>query len=344
MAIVEKLKKRIIRSSLESRKKKNPFDESFAESFQLEPGAGTDRNNSYYFSCHDISGNSLFFRLGLRGGGDREIWFAYKDMHGNAFVNTEQLDAAGRIGAGVKCLENGSKWEFSFEGSLRRTMGEGTPLLDASFKGVFTASAPIFEFSAHMDPEPMTAALAGEKWGKNFKAELEANHQTHYEQAGDVEGVLTLGGGRTEIDMPAVRDHSFGKRDWSYMDRHVWLMALLSNGAALNVSMVRYPIVKGIQSGYYTADKKTTCLRRATPMAELPCTGDVPDSFSCEVELSDGRVFTLHCAKETEFAFPFDGGAYTIWEGVGSFEMPGASGRGILEFGFNQDSGRWSGR
>ena len=348
MKFKERIKKFIIKRSIEQKKKNNPFNEQAAENFSLAADAQNNQNNSYYFSCHDAAGVSLLFRLGLRGGGFREIWFAYKDNAGNAYVNIQMLDETGKFPAYTVCLETGAKWEFSFTGKLKAVAVNGNAKndlpVDASFTGVFTAATPIFEFSHHMDAEPLARALAKEKWEKGFQTELAENHQTHYEQQGNVAGTLCIGGVTQELNLPAMRDHSFGKRDWSYMDRHIWLMALLPNGGALNVNMVRYPAVRGLQTGYYIENKKTTCVYGVSSMDELECTGKVPEVFAYTVTLSDGRNFTVHCKKELEWEFPFDDGAYTIHEGVGSFELEGIRGRGILEFGFNGDSARWTGK
>lgn len=36
-------------------------------------------------------------------------------------------------------------------------------------------------------------------------------HQTHYEQMGHIKGTVTVDGKAQEVNMPCVRDHSFGK-------------------------------------------------------------------------------------------------------------------------------------
>jgi hypothetical protein len=348
MSISQKLKELIVKRSIEKRKKKNPFDEISAESFQLPLDAGPDQNNSYYFSSHDMKGNSLLFRLGVRGGGLYEVWFALKENNGSIFLNNRQIFSSAQSPAAVECLEPGLKWKFSFHGKMAKvSLDENLSAkpsekeVEISFEGIFTASSPIFEFSRHMDSGPLARALAKEKWSGTFFTSLTQNHQVHYEQQGIVSGTLTEGKESRAIKWPAMRDHSFGKRDWEYMDRHIWLMALLENGDALNVNMVRYPDVSELQTGYFISEAKTTCVDRVTSMDEIECSGHVPLSFNYLVQLTDGRTFTVTCEKELEFAFPFKGGAYTIFEGIGSFSIDGIMGRGILEFGFNSDNERW---
>lgn len=348
MSISQKFKEFIVKRSIEKRKKKNPFDEIGAESFQLPLDAGVEQNNSYYFSSHSIEGNSLLFRLGKRGGGTCEVWFALKERDGSIFVNSRQVFPVEKCPAEVECLESGLKWKFSFTGkmtkvSLDENLSASLPEkeIETSFEGIFTASSSIFEFSRHMDSGPIARVLAKEKWSRDFFASLNQNHQVHYEQQGHISGEFKNGSISRSVNRPAMRDHSFGKRDWGYMDRHIWLMALLENGDAMNVNMVRYPDINELRTGYFISGGKTTCVDSVTSMDEIECSGHVPLSFNYVVRLVDGRTFTVSCKKELEYVFPFKDGAYTIFEGVGNFLIDGIKGRGILEFGFNSDNTRW---
>jgi len=351
MNIKEILKESLVKKIIDRQKKNNPFDEEYAELYQLPQEADETQNNSYYFSCHDMKGSSLLFRLGKRGGNMNEVWFAYKDCSGNIFVSTRQFFSCNDNPASVKCLETGKKWEFSFRGKLSKAsldtnlsaISEGQEV-EAVFDGVFTAVAPVFEFSRHMDSAPLARALAREKWSRSFLSSLKENHQVHYEQQGFVDGTLLLDKKTQKLEFAAMRDHSYGKRDWAYMDRHIWLMALMENSDALNVNMVRYPSVSDMQTGYLVANGKTICVHEATSMDNMECIGRVPHKFQYMVKLADNRSFNVLCEKELEFIFPFDNGIYTLFEGIGSFSIDGLKGRGILEFGFNSDSTRWTRR
>jgi len=69
---------------------------------------------------------------------------------------------------------------------------------------------------------------------------------------------------------------------------------------------------------------------------------EVPESFTLEARLLGGSLLSVKCRRQEVFAFPFENGAYTIYEGVGTFELDGVSGRGILEFGWNKDPSRYA--
>ncbi|MDY0016149.1 MAG: hypothetical protein RBS13_08070, partial [Bacteroidales bacterium] len=239
MQLKYRIKKAIIQSVLQKRKHKQVFDSDYAELFQIPPDAGSDFNNSYYFSAHNLEGQSLFLRLGLRGDKQSEIWFVYRDE--NMFYSCPiELCHTKDSPLQVECVEAGKRWKLKFEGHMQ-SLDNKDDIHKAVFEGLFTATAPIFDFFYHANTEPMARAFAKEKWNKSFLEEVQKNNQTHYEQAGKIQGRLMLGSKEKQIDMYAIRDHSFGKRDWNYMDKHMWLMALNETGDALNLSIVSYP-------------------------------------------------------------------------------------------------------
>ena len=234
--------------------------------------------------------------------------------------------------------KDGQTWAIGYAGPLV-DMETGIETV-VDFEGVFHASGDIFSFNHDLDACVLADAIAKEKWSRAFFTSLGENDQVHYEQPGSVDGVLKLDGRHITISLPAVRDHSYGKRDWSYMNRHFWLMALLEDGSSFNANMVSYPALPNLQTGYYIKDKKTVCVRAAQVSGSMT-PGIVPDTFEYEAQLTDGRTLRVSCKKETQIECPFEGGAYTIYEGIGTFDIGGIKGRGILEFGWNGDPSRY---
>lgn len=341
MGIMNRIKFSIMKNQIEKRKDKHPFNQDYAEYYRIPEGETNHPNNSFYFSLHDMAGKSLLFRIAQRGDRD-ELWFVWHDRENKTFYNRDML-ANAESSAEVHCIESGKKWRFKFTGPLvekeEEKSGKTYPVV---FEGEFTATAPIFEFSRHMAAAPVARALAREKWDKDFVKNITENHQVHYEQSGHVTGKMILDGKEYSINMPAMRDHSFGKREWNYMDRHVWLTALMENGETLNVNMVRYPAVFELQTGYWEGKGGFICIDKATPMDELSLSGQTPEIVDCHVQLCDGRKVVMHCEKEVEIIFPFDNGDYTIYEGIGRIDVDGIKGRGIIEFGYNKDRNRWT--
>jgi hypothetical protein len=337
MNIFYPLKKALILRNLNKRRSAHPFIPEDAERYTIPADADKYQNNSYYFSCHDTLGNSLLVRHAQRGPEFVEVWFAYRDAAGRALINGRQLCPAREASSAVRCIEPEKKWAFLFDGDAQdvRTGQHVSVKLDA----VFDTAGGIFEFGHDVDARVMAQAIAKEKWSRAYFEELKGNDQVHYEQPGRVKGTLELAGETIEIDLPAMRDHSFGKRDWGYMNKHFWLMALLPDGRQLNANMVSYPVLK-LMTGYYVGDGKTVCVQSARIVEDVVKPHEVPEAFTFEARLTDGKTLEVKCRCEEVFPFPFDGGVYTIYEGVGSFELDGTKGRGILEFGWNGDAAR----
>lgn len=337
MGIKLRIKQRLFRRILDKRKRTNPFDPEYAEHFKAPSGADDFHNNSYYFSCHDMAGGSLLLRHAFRGQRQAEVWFAYRDVDGNAYINEKQLYVDETLPSSVQCIKTAKTWTFSYDGQLKDLKTGKT--LKARFDGTFEATGDIFEFGRHLDSRVMAKAIAKEKWSKAFFETLRENDQVHYEQPGRVKGTLELGGRTIKCDYPAMRDHSFGKRDWNYMNRHFWLMALFEDGSQLNANAVSYPAVKLLQTGYLVRGGETVCVEDAALVGQTNV-HEVPEAFSYKAKLLDGEEFTVACKRQETFVFPFDGGRYVVYEGVGTFEMNGKRGRGVLEFGFNSDTSR----
>ncbi len=334
MNMITHLKERLFCRILEKRRRANPFDAQSAELFTPPKDADEFHNNSYYFSCHDMAGNSLLLRHAQRGQKSTEVWLAYKDAKGNTYINEQQLYIGEAPPSAVVCKEVSKAWDFSYIGNLKNMQSGKT--VSAKITGEFLATADIFDFGYHLDSRVIAKSIAKEKWSKAFFAALKENNQVHYEQPGKVSAFITIGTKTTNLNMPAMRDHSYGKRDWNYMNKHFWLMAIFEDESHLNANMVSYPAVKRLETGYLV-ETHTVGVEQAELDTKMPTLG-VPQEFSYRAKLLSGKSIVVNCKCEAVFEFPF--GGYTIYEGIGAFDLAGKKGRGVLEFGYNDDKKR----
>lgn len=355
MGIKRSLKQRILARAMDKRKVANPFSDEYSDNFRLADNADSSQNNSNYFSVHDLNGKlSLYLRLGQRGGdAPTEVWFVYRDQDGNVFMAEQDHFPKGEtVPMTVKCVKAGKILRFTFKGNVKAAvLTEDGYAPDTASKDIpveleaeFDATTESFEFSRHMSTEPVARALSREKFTKKFRAAMQEHHQVHYEQAGTVTAQMSFGGKDIKIDrLPAFRDHSYGKRDWNYFDRYVWLVGLLNSGEFIHNSLIRYPAVTELQAGFRKFDGKTVCIKNCTSMDDLPVTGGVPERFAYEVEYEDGLVRKIECELDFTVRFLFGGGTYIVNEGVSNFFVDGQpAGRGITEFAFNVDKTRWT--
>ena len=323
------LKKGIMCRALAKRNKQKSFDYAYAESFTLDGESDPLVNNSYYFSAHD--GNLSFFaRLGRRVNED-ETWFAiYRE---GQIYSLKQ--ASFPSGQSPLCIEKaGDNWKIAFNGVLNEQE-------EISFHAVFVAKQKPIDFTSDMPAARMATGIANEKWNKAFFEELQqVSGQCHYEQEGMLEGSFTMQDQTVDFQLPCVRDHSFGKRDWSYMNNHLWLMAV-SSSRQFNYSLVSYPVLSVLEVGNYRDEAGMHYLLQADLDFQQVGKGTVPQELAFRIKLDDRREIKVAARVLAGVSYPFKEGQYILHENVAEFEIDGHTCRGILEIGFNSRSDRF---
>jgi len=336
------LKKRLILSYLEKKKVKEPFNEEAAESYELAADADINQNNSHFFTASNVQGETLSIRLGMRNSSDYEIFVLYRN--GNRFlVHEKDSYAPEECPVRFIKLQTGKCWRTEFKGCLRDTAtGE---VKDAEIIVDFTATFPIYDFIYHADQfNGMAESIAREKWNKSFFAELGKNNQRHYEQDGHLKGWVRFGQEEFSVDLPCVRDHSFGRREWDMMNDHIWFLGITEQGRVLSFSIVNYPRMKRIYSGYTdicTGQMQTLRDYEITRYTDNGGLGG--DVLELKCLFPEGNVLDVTIHRDNNVACYFGGGKYMFQEGLGEFTINGRKARGTIEYGFNADPKRWEG-
>jgi hypothetical protein len=315
--------------ALEKRIKQHPFDYQYAENFSLEGEEDPLINNSYYFSAHDES-MSFFARLGKRINAD-ETWFAIY-LEGKIYsLQQEYFPSSSSPIVVEKTDEN---WNISYQGKLNEN--------DAiTFHATFAPNQKPIDFTSNMPAERMAIGIANEKWNKAFFEQLQnVSGQCHYEQEGVLEGQLTLNGKTRDFHLPCVRDHSFGKRDWNYMNNHLWLMAV-SPSHQFNYSLVSYPVMSVLEVGNYRDEAGMHYLMQADLDFQQINQGTVPRELSFHVQLDNSQNIHVVAKVLAGMTYHFQDGQYILHENIAEFSIDGKACRGILEIGFNGNRNRW---
>jgi len=330
--IRKKLKTVIAKELIKRKNKKAKFDVDFAENYRLPQDAPEHYNNSYYFTGHAEDGHSFLARLAFRGNGEVEVWFALNIPGRGLFNYTKNIDQPREgIASGplkFTCLEPAKRWKIEFSSKLEK----GEEEIDIDFQGIFHSDLPLFNFGTDTNPLPMARSLAQEKWSKDFFHKLKSVDQVHIEQCGVFEGYYVLDGEKKKLKMRSIRDHSFGPRDWSFMHRHVWLVITLENGTYFNFSLVEYPILKGLVTGFHMSADKTITVVDGTAIDDIWSTSEIPNNFTFEAILEDGKKVKASCSFEQSLTWLMSG-VYEITEGLADFVINGVKGKGIAEFG-----------
>ncbi len=327
------IKTALMKSILNKKKANQPFDYESAENFKISADADWTMNNSYYFSAHDYNKKqSLYCRLGLRNT-HSEVWFVFIDGD-KTYVHTQNLYTEN---SPLKVYKD-KNWFAEFKGELTNDKGEK---VNAEFKGEFISCAEPVDFFSHMATVRTAKAMAFEKWEKGYFDEVQKNNSVHYEQLGEFKGELLLNGQKVDVDLPCVRDHSYGRRDYNYMNNHVWLMAVEPE-SYINFSMVSYPAMTMLEVGNYKEKGKDMAFMiKADYDRGKIVKGVVPDELELTFTMADKKKVFVKAKKLFETPYPFQNGEYTLIEGVGEYQIDGKNYRGIIEVGFNKDTGRF---
>ena len=327
-----KIKKNIIQKNIDKRNKERPFDYQKAESFQLEKGCSPLINNSYYFSAH-AKNISFFCRLGLRSN-IIETWFVLLD-HGEKYELKEEFFEIDHSPLRIEKEED--KWKISFSGQVLHNK----EVQFLSFDGLFISTQRYLDFTSDMPSLCMAKAMAREKWNKSFFAELNnVSGQTHYEQIGLLNAHYSIGEKEHSFSLPCTRDHSFGKRDWNYMNNHLWLMAL-NEDSQFNYSMVSYPVITLLEVGNLLEEKTMHYLLSSDLDLSKVATGENVKDLRFHVTLENQKTIEInvHVIDTTEYHF--QDGDYTLIENIAEYQIDGTFYKGILEVGFNKEKTRF---
>lgn len=322
------LKKNLMARVIGKRNRLNPFDFQRAEDYTL---AGVDDplvNNSYYFSAHD-GALSFFARLGKRIDVE-ETWFVIW-LDGKIYSLKQETFPAGA--SPVRIEKSEGNWTISYQGLLNDRD-------DVCFQATFRARHKALDFTSDMPAARMATGLANEKWNRALFAQLQTiSGQCHYEQEGTLEGQLVLNGKAIGFQLPCVRDHSFGKRDWSYMNNHLWLMAVSASGQ-FNYSLVSYPAMTVLEVGNYRDGAGQHFMQQADLDFLRIDQGIVPGELSFRMKLDNQQTIPVTAKVLTGVTYHFQQGRYILHENIAEFTIDGRECRGILEIGFNSDSNR----
>lgn len=315
--------------AIDKRNQQRPFDYQYAENFSLEGVENPWVNNSYYFSAHNEK-MSFFARLGKRVNVE-ETWFVVY-LEGKVYTLKPEFFPNGQSPIVVEKIDD--RWALSYQGKLNEND-------EISFQATFRATLKPIDFTCDMPAERMASAIANEKWDKVFFDRLKnVSGQCHYEQEGLLEGQLTLNGKTVDFQLPCVRDHSFGKRDWNYMNNHLWLMAV-SPARQFNYSMVSYPVMSVLEVGHYRDEAGIYYMQHADLDLQQVNKGTIPQELSFNVNLDNGQKINVLSKVITGVTYHFQNGQYILHENIAEFTIDGKTCRGILEIGFNRDDSRY---
>ncbi|XP_061179945.1 uncharacterized phosphotransferase YvkC-like isoform X2 [Saccostrea echinata] len=212
--------------------------------------------DSVYFGGFNKDGVYLAARVARRHGRHSEVWLYLRipgvgDFHHPVHPDTLVSNVTpGTLTAGglrIEMLEPMMKWKISFNGLLRKGVckeldREDGTLTYTKFSFIWKAMTDPFNFDTNISPRALADAMAREEWTRDFFNRLQRDHQTHYEQWGELCGRIQVEGREEQLlRLKAVRDHSYGVRDWRSFHRYVIHFIFTQDGTIIQVGVVSMP-------------------------------------------------------------------------------------------------------
>jgi hypothetical protein len=264
------------------------------------------------------------------------LWFSYYSPEtGRLSIPVELCAKTKNFSDGplnLFCVEPERKWKITFKGKM---LDENGRELETELNAAAISEIPVYHFTNDANPAPMARAIASEKWDRNFFNTLKKMHQDHYEQGGSLIGSIFIGGVEHKLNMKMLRDHSFGLRTWSAMERHIWLSVCLDSGEYANLSIPEYPFIK-LKAGFISSPIRRSSVIGSSEFTDISGGGIPPSKFDFFIKPDDGRSLYGTCSKGPGFSWLM-GKTYRVHEWISEYTLNGIKGKGICEFGYNSE-------
>ncbi|KAL0841174.1 hypothetical protein ABMA28_014917 [Loxostege sticticalis] len=142
-------------------------------------------------------------------------------------------------------------WNIAYKGEMK-LRSNPEKRVKVEMQATWSARWSPFKYDTQMSALCMAKDIAREQWSRDYFKTLKKLHQTHYEQMGFLKGTVTIDGKQHILNVPCVRDHSFGPfRDWRTFHRYVYHFIFLENGDCMAIGIVSQPaILSHLTIGY----------------------------------------------------------------------------------------------
>jgi hypothetical protein len=228
----------------------NPFNVDPGEEYMHEPQAVANWTEYCYFYGGDAQSDyGVSIHIG-RDCSDPEI---FRGSMAIFLPNGEMLTAMYRgrngskygPGAGplrIRCIEPFRLWLAEFDGLLHRVprsqmmndVFKDSPPEVASFRVLFEAASPVWDLDKAGIARSMV--LATEDLSE---AEKQSKRSHHWQQVGRSHGEITVGGKTIHLEGAAMRDHTYGPRDYAAIIGSAWFNGVFDDGMAFMAMATR---------------------------------------------------------------------------------------------------------
>jgi hypothetical protein len=322
---------------------------------RVPPAVGQERlyNDSFVFQGSSPDGVLVMTRLGLRGAGDEAEAWLWIELDGRKLVIPRaEVPAEGRdvlAAGGLRYTRDAmrDRWRVQYDGPLSGGPRVGAARCELDLE--YRPTTARYLSSEHMDPLATGKAMAEMPWSRAYFRRLRSERQVRMEQGGTLSGSITLDGARRELALSAIRDHSWGKRDWTFLNRYIWnivsLDAPLELGGEPFTHLCYTTVDYGdsfshLVSGWIAGPRAVLPIVAASDMGALAADGVIPRRYPIAFQPRGQRPLCGEVERSSvDHSWMMQDGAFEVNEAYCRVQLEGVSGHGMSELGFARQSG-----
>ena len=201
----------------------------------------------------------------------------------------------------------------------------------------------------HMDPVGSALAMAEMPWSREYFRRIRSEKQVRIEQGGTLTGTVKVDSRNFEVNMSGIRDHSWGKRDWTYLNRYLWTVLALDEAteiAGMNVTYLAVSPVdygdsfKRLASGWVAGPGGVLPVSFSTDLMDVGGDGVIPGQFTLKFRVPGSKTLTLEVdRRQPEIPWIMQNGGFEVNEAWCRVALDEVTGVGLSEFGYASNRG-----
>lgn len=314
-----------------------------------------DYNDSFVFLGMDRDNNLIVTRLGFREDGSHvEVW-VWMIIDGKRYsipvnsirateANGQSIEAGG---LSYRCIDKETgAWRITYGGPMSPSIEKCTVELE------YLPVSRMYHSGLHMDYWSLGKAMSEMRWSREYFEKLRSENQSRIEQGGFLKGSVVMDGRRKELDLLSIRDHSWGKRTWSFIYRYIWTVVALEDPLLLDGNSFTYLIFttvdygttfKNLVSGWIAGPDTIVPISEAADMSSLGEDGTIPSLFSVEFSPKGMSAIGMQIRRtQPEYSWYMSNNTFEVCEAWCEATIGTIKGVGVSEFGYSllRDYGR----
>jgi hypothetical protein len=244
-------------------------------------------------------------------------------------------------GLTYECLSRtDGTWRIAYDGNL---LPDNVP---CKMDVAYTPVSDMYHSGKHMSLTGFAKAMSEMKWSREYFNNLRSENQCRIEQGGNMTGSLVLNGKKKVLNMKSIRDHSWGKRTWAFINRYIWTVLSFDAPLPLKAGQAEYMVYsiadygttfKNVVTGWIAGKDFVLPIRAASDLRPLADDGNIPEEFTLYCRPRGEKGFSIKVnRKPPQHTWFMQNKTFRVCEAWCSVEINGITGIGMSELGWSE--------